>query len=158
MSLQYIIDGYNVIKHSQFNRIHKHSEDPAGDLLAFIRIRKPALNSQDKVLIVFDGYPKANSADGSNPRLIFSRKISADEKIKRIVEESADRKNLVVVSDDRELQIMVKACGARCMAVEEFIATKTRPQSLKSHETLKPELSFTEIHKINQELRKIWLK
>jgi len=158
MSLQYIIDGYNTIKHPKFIRTHKNSEDPVGALLTFIKIKKSTVSSSDKVCIVFDGYPLGQTSDDSSAMVIFSRKISADEKIKRLVEESANRKNLVVVSDDRDLRFAVKSLGAQCLEVAEFIKEKRESHGSRDKEILKPELSFSEIDKINQELRKIWLK
>ncbi len=87
--------------------------------------------------------------------VLFSRKISADDKIKRIVEESSDRKNIIVVSDDGQLKFVIKSLGARSMGIEEFIKTKEKPGALRE-DIIKPELSYSAVHKINQELKKIW--
>jgi len=75
-----------------------------------------------------------------------------------MVEESADRKNIVVVSDDKEIKFMAKTMGARHMGIEDFIAPKSRSQRRGNGEALKVELSYIQMHKINQELRKLWLK
>lgn len=159
MSLQFIIDGYNTINHPLFSRAHKQTEDPPGILLTFIREKRLTGSPKNKISLVFDGYPKSNtpSLDEENVNVIFSRKISADEKIKMMVEEQANRKNIVVVSGDRQICFMVKLLGACSMKIEEFIKAKEKPPRQKK-ELLKPELSYSQMHKINQELSKIWLK
>jgi len=43
------------------------------------------------------------------------------------------------------------------MAVEDFIDPEEK-SPVKRETLLKPELTYSQMHKINQELRKIWLK
>lgn len=159
MSLQFIIDGYNIINHPLCVRTHKHSEAPQSNLLEFIRIRRLTGSLKNKVTVVFDGYPPSHteSYDDTDIMAVFSRKISADDKIKLMVEESSDRKNIIVVSDDAELRNIIKSLGARPLGVEEFIRTKEKPGA-RREDMIKPELSYGAMHKINQELRRIWLK
>ncbi len=55
MSLHYIIDGYNLIKHRSFipaSNIH----DPRFALIQFLRKKKPCGSPKNKVTIIFDGY------------------------------------------------------------------------------------------------------
>lgn len=110
--------------------------------------------------MVFDGYPVAGEESNVDADIgvIFSRKISADDKIKRLVEESANRKNIVVVSDDNEIKFMVKSLGARSVGIEEFIRSKDKTKMRKNKEIFSYELTYSQMHKINQELRQIWLK
>lgn len=76
-----------------------------------------------------------------------------------LVEESANRKNIVVVSEDKDIKFMVRHLGARHMGIEEFIGRKEKTMENKQKKDfLTPELTYTQMHKINQELRKIWLK
>jgi hypothetical protein len=121
------------------------------------------------VTVVFDGYPKytGEKIDVADISVIFSRQDSADEKIKKIVENSGDFKNTVVVSDDKEIRFFVKSIGAKVKGVEEFINPSNLPQvrfkrkgRLKGSEGDFPELELTysQMQKINEELRKIWLK
>jgi len=119
-------------------------------------------NSKNKVTIVFDGYPGRN-ADGmedASVAILYSCDISADEKIKRMVEKSLHRKSLVVVSDDKEIKLLVKALGACAMGIEDFSGSKeqARAKVRKEKEPVKTELSFSQMDKINQELSKLWLK
>jgi predicted RNA-binding protein with PIN domain len=160
MSLQYVIDGYNIINHPQFNRKSRSSSGPCSRLLSFIRQNRLTGSPKNKVIVVFDGYPL--SEDTLPPdcavNVVFSRKISADEKIKRIVEESAGRKNMVVVSDDKEIRFLVRPLGVRLMSVEEFIAPKDKSAARRPKDIEAQELTYTQMHKINEELRKIWLE
>jgi predicted RNA-binding protein with PIN domain len=160
MSLQYLIDGYNLINHPLFQSTHKDTVDSRLALLALISIKRLTGSSKNRITVVFDGYPATTQARyvDSNINVIFSRKISADDKIKNIVEESANRRNIVVVSDDKEIKFMVRALGARSMGVEEFINAKEKSKSCQKKDLLKPELNYSQIHEINQELSKIWLK
>lgn len=76
-----------------------------------------------------------------------------------MVEKSTQRKSLVVVSDDKEIKLMVKALGAVAMGIEDFAGTQMkRGKPKKEKEPQREELSFSQMHKINQELSKIWLK
>ena len=89
--------------------------------------------------------------------VVFSREETADAKIKRMVEASKIPGNIAVVSDDREVQFFIKSAGARAIGVEEFInpPKKTQP---KNEDLIKPELNYSQISRINQELKALWLK
>jgi len=160
MSLQYVIDGYNIINHPHFRQRHKEILNPAESLSAFIQEKRLGGSTKNKIIIVFDGYPSGSEAVQTRPghSLVYSRKLSADEKIKRIVEESADRKNIVVISDDKEVKLTARFLGARVMGVEEFVRAKVQRRSLREDDSKNAELSYSAMHKINQELRKIWLE
>lgn len=161
MSLQYIIDGYNLINHPLFNRPDKHSPDPSTALAAFIRVNRLTGSLKNKVTIVFDGYPPScgtNYGD-SGINVIFSRKISADEKIKILVEQTADRKNIIVVSDDREIKLCVQSLDACSKGIEDFIRPKEKSGDFhKENSAAEQKLNYSQMQKINQELKKIWLK
>lgn len=157
MSLRYIVDGYNIINHPSFSRANRNT-CPQTALLNFIKKEGLAGSHKNKITVVFDGYPPSENpvcgADGINS--IFSRKISADEKIKQLVEETANRKNITVVSDDKEIRFAVRSLGASLLGAEEFINSKRK--LYQDGDSSKPEINYSQMHKINQELRKIWLK
>ena len=160
MSLQFIIDGYNIIHHPCFRQlIAKQIKSPKIQLIEFIRINKLCGSLKNKITAVFDGYSDlafSKEVEKVDMGIIFSRKESADEEIKKMVEESDNPKNTVVVSDDKEIRFFVKSMGAKAMGVEEFI--KGKEKSPRNNISLKPELTYTQMHKINQELKSIWLK
>lgn len=166
MSLQYIIDGYNIINHPAFTRAHnKKIRDKRHALISLIKTDRLSGSSKNGIVIVFDGYPSledSRALGDSDPavKVVFSRRESADEKIERIVEASVNPKNIIVVSDDRQVQFVVKSLNASSIGVEEFI---TRPEKSKKkrendNDGLEMKVSYTQMHNINQELRKLWLK
>jgi predicted RNA-binding protein with PIN domain len=164
MSLQYLIDGYNILNHSQFNRhLNTKIRNRHIFLLEFIWVKKLCGSPKNRIIVVFDGYPPASPLRQSHVNLdvIFAKNETADERIKRMVEKSGSPKNIVVVSDDKEIKFFVKSIGAQHMSVEEFIRGKETEGFLKRKDIaisdLKPELTYSQIREINQELKKIWL-
>jgi predicted RNA-binding protein with PIN domain len=164
MSLLYIIDGYNIINHTQFIHAHKKIRNPQRALLELIKTQRLTGSSKNKIVVVFDGYPDLSSKNLNkcDIEVVFSRKETADARIKRMVEALGNPANTMVVSDDKEIKFFVKAAGARSVSVEDFInpVSKQEVNRLRSKEKdlLKPELSYTQIDRINQELKAIWLK
>ena len=158
MSLQYIVDGYNVINNPQFPRPQK-TKDTRRALLELIKAKKLCGSSRNKITVVFDGYPDSQEIkqDYTDINVIFSRKETADERIKSIVESSGNAKDIAVVSDDKEIRFFVKATGGRTISVGEFIDRKEKLQR-QGRDLLKTELTYSQMQKINQELKKIWLK
>ena len=160
MSLHYIIDGYNIINHPQFTRTHKSSQDSRSALLSLIRRKRLTGSLKNKVTVVFDGYPDLSAApfDESGIRVIFSRRVSADEKIKMLVEETANRKNIIAVSDDKEIKFMVKSLRARVSGVDEFFSVKEKAKNGRKEEMMEAGLNYTQMQKINEELSRLWSK
>jgi predicted RNA-binding protein with PIN domain len=159
MSLLFVIDGYNIINHTRFTPITKKTKDSQRALLDFIKTRKLAASPKNKVVVVFDGYPKLSNAklEGDNVTVIFSQGQKADAKIKKILESQGNPRNTIVISDDNQIKFFTRALGARSLAVEEFIGHKDRALSIEK-DLLKTKLSYSQIHKINRELKAIWLK
>ena len=160
MSLQFVIDGYNVVKHPLLNSLTK-TQDPRIALADLIKNNALCGSMNNQVTIVFDGYannPQINSLV-NDVHLVFSCETKADDKIKRIVESYHDPKNVIVVSSDNEIRNFVKSCGARTMTVEEFIQKpKKKQKALNTEPSYKSDLNYSQMSKINEELRKKWLK
>jgi predicted RNA-binding protein with PIN domain len=159
MSLQYIIDGYNVIRHPEFPVSLSRKSAPYLTLLKQIKLRRLCGSPKNRVVVVLDGYPPVDQDCPNNAiaEIIFSGQESADERIKRLVERSSQPCNIAVVSDDKEIRLFVQARGAKVLGVEEFISPPRSPARRKE-EITKPELSSEEVSLINQELRNLWLK
>ena len=96
MSLNYLLDGYNII-HRLPVLTQKNLEDARNDLIRFIEIHRPQGSSNNSVTIVFDGQPgMGGQPDASGVKIIFSSGESADDYIKRAVSRSPrDRKSVV---------------------------------------------------------------
>ncbi len=178
MSLVYVIDGYNVIKHPFFARAvrkDKYSShpgarsagnaatDPAIDVresfLRYLRLKNLTGSLKNKVYVVFDGYPERGAPPGTTGiEAFFSYDESADDVIRRLVEKSARKKELIVVSDDREVRFFAKSAGASVQGVEEFIGHKERTARPGSQEAPETKVSYSQMERINKELRERWLK
>jgi predicted RNA-binding protein with PIN domain len=159
MSLQFIIDGYNITNHPKFSKsIPKKAADSRAALIQLIRTKKASESPHNKFWVVFDGFPQAalDNSDKGNIMVIFSRTESADERIKKLLELIPSPKNVVVVSDDKEIKFFAKSCGAKSQSVEDFLSLQDRQRTIKSV-ALEPEITYTQIHKINEELKKLWL-
>jgi len=130
----------------------------------------------NQVTVVFDGHPDYNSLfpgshAGGSPksyeiRVIFSDGCSADDTIKRMVDEDADPKNCVVVSDDKDIYLYARSLGARIMSVKAFTGKGTVPLSSRGQspsavgrqDSGGKYISLSRQEKINKELSKVWLK
>lgn len=157
MSLHYILDGYNIIKQlpSQ-NKIKLSSSRNA--LIRFIDVYHPQGSRKNKVTIVFDGREDVLPyKEDTQFEIIFAKKESADDRIKKIVERSKRPKQIVVVTDDREIIFYVRHIGAKVLSVEDFLSSVKQTRIIdekdeKKHIPAHIEMSITE------ELKKVWLK
>ena len=176
MSLHFIIDGYNLIKQTPvLDKINLNDSREA--LVRFLKIHRPQGNNP--VTIVFDGStrftvnpehgrridgkeggfysPQPASPAGSPARVIFSQNQSADDKIKRLVENSNNPKNIVVVTNDREIRDFSRQFQAQIKTVEEFLG-KFNPSAKKRVSPEKELLSPGVEAEITGEMKKLWLK
>ena len=157
MSLHFIIDGYNLIKQTPvLNKINL--KDSREALVRFLKVYRPQGNNP--VTIVFDG--KEGSFYSPQPadacaRVIFSQNQSADDKIKWLVENSNNPKNIVVVTNDREIRDFSRQFQAQIKTVEEFLR-RFNPAAKKEVSAEKDRLSPLVEAEITQEMKRLWLK
>ncbi len=149
--LLYIIDGYNLIHKV---RTLKNSSQPQKDLIRYIEKNRLKGSKNNKLTIVFDGNLDQTLRQPSKDfRVIGSGSKTADDVIKKLVTETKNKSQIVVVSDDRALRYAVRQEGAKLSYVADFIKTKPKKSS---HDD--KEISYSLEHEITEELRKIWLK
>jgi len=161
MSLQYIIDAYNLTNHPAFKPVSKTSLNIQHALADFIRFNKLTGSKNNQVLLVFDGYPPPREDIPSQAGLscLFSGAKEADKLIREIIEESSSPKNIVVVSDDKEVQLISRFLHAQISNVRDFICGR-RDDRLGINKKLAAvdfKLSYSKMQKINEELKKKWL-
>jgi predicted RNA-binding protein with PIN domain len=111
----YLIDGNNVIG----QRVGWHRDKPAsrrrflGDLARFSGVKRARL------AVVFDGAPDPDLPEGAvyrGVKVFYARPgADADARIIEIVERERNRKNLTVVTSDRQLTARVRVCGVQVM-------------------------------------------
>jgi predicted RNA-binding protein with PIN domain len=141
-------------------------EDLRRELVVFLETKRPQGSSRNKVTIVFDGRMDVSSPkELSTIDVIFSRNETADEKICRMVSSAANKRNIVVVTNDRDIQYAVRAMGAKVIGVSEFLR-KTVPSApmddmktkLSAKKTAAKNISKTLEFEITSEFSKIWLE
>jgi predicted RNA-binding protein with PIN domain len=118
--MAYLVDGNNVM--GQRVGWHRDRVRARRELLA--ELARFALQRKARVSVVFDGAPDENFADGSSYKGVrvyyAARGSDADERIKNLVEQSRERRTLVVVTSDRALADYVRRCGAEVLRAGEF--------------------------------------
>ena len=114
------------------------------------------------MVLVFDGYgpPLEDIPRQDGLLCMFSRAQEADELIKKIVQDSASPKNIVVVSDDKEVRLTSRFLHAQICNVEEFICGKKNNKAAIDVKLAVGDfkLSYAKMQKINAELKKKWLE
>jgi predicted RNA-binding protein with PIN domain len=117
---------------------------------------------RNQVTIVFDGQAGVVSPKKtSGVKVVFSSGETADDLIKRLVGNTENKKSVYVVTDDKALGQSVKGLGAKVLSVKDFFG---KPQE-KISKALKvkkiseeKDISMVMEFKINDELKKAWLK
>ena len=166
MSLHFLIDGYNFIKNTRCLNYKGELRDARRALVSMIRNHRLLGSSKNSCTIVFDS--KDNSPEGCSQnrgqiRVVFSKGESADELIKRIVQNDRNPSQIVVVTNDKEIVVFTRSLGAGVQSVDKFLAKqKKQPQQTnlqkieEQNGLLKVNLSYTQQEAINRELRQIW--
>ena len=118
--MSYLIDGNNVMA----QRVGWHRDKPGARRALMDELASFAIARRISVAVVFDGAPEKHFADGARYkgiRVFYSERGSnADERIKQLVEESRERRTLLVVTSDRALSDYVRRCGAQVIRSGEF--------------------------------------
>jgi len=111
------------------------------------------------IWVVFDGHPQHSLSNLEKDRLkiIFSFNQSADSKIKRLLELTGQPKNTVVVSDDKEIASFARLMRAKSVSVEMFIKEDSvaKRRDIARDES---KVNYSQMQKINEELKRLWLK
>lgn len=162
MSLQYIIDAYNLINHPAFKPVSNSALNILHALADFIRLNRLTGSKNNSLVLVFDGYPpRSEDIPRENGLLcLFSRRKEADELIKKIIEDSVSPRNIIVVSDDKEVQLTSRFLHAQTCNVGEFVCGKKNNKLATDAELAAVDfkLSYAQMQKINSELKKKWLE
>ncbi len=156
MSLHYILDGYNILHKlplPESGTLEQHREM----LVRFLQERGPHGSSNNSVTIVFDGQPEhyGSGSVRGNIRIVFTDGESADEKIKKMVADERAKGHIVVVTDDRGIRLAVRSSGAKVAGVLEFIGLRSQASPSKGGGKM---MTQEARQKIDEELKKIWLK
>ena len=162
MSLHFLIDGYNLIKRNP-NLATKSLEDGRQGLVTFIERSRPHGSLRNKVTVVFDGQPGMYGLpSGNEVSVVFTEYESADDLIKTRVEEAKNKKEIVVVTDDKALLLYVRSFGVTILSVREFYqrGAPPRPSSKGGGKPVERSKVITSgfENTVNKEFEKIWLE
>jgi predicted RNA-binding protein with PIN domain len=118
--MSYLVDGNNVMA----QRVGWHRDKAGARRRLLGELARLARAEGLTVEAVFDGAPDEHFPDGSSfmgVRVFYAERGSdADERIKRLVEESRERRTLKVVTSDRALAGYVRRCGVEVIRSGEF--------------------------------------
>lgn len=113
-----LVDGYNVLKQTS-----RHTEITERERQRFInQLRNYAQRKGHVIIVVFDGGPTTwpTRTQKLGVTIIYSgTKQSADDVIKKMLQE-ADNKEVLLVSSDNELYTCARACHATVMDAVAF--------------------------------------
>ncbi|MCU0666927.1 MAG: NYN domain-containing protein [Candidatus Omnitrophica bacterium] len=158
MSLRFIIDGYNLVHNPDFpapdGKISVHRA-----LAVLIRHYNLCGKSSNSVTVVWDGFaPSQMSRDlYSGVIFVFSSDISADDKIRNMLEEAENTKNIIVVSDDKQVQASARLFKARYQRIEEFLKPAAKAfRQKRDGASLSDKLTHAQQCQINKELLNLW--
>ena len=152
--MEYIIDGYNVIRSSYLKEAEQYSSE-AGQL----RLISLVQNYKRKhpgvfFTIVFDG---VGSLTYPGIGIIYSGDISADEKIIQMISRT-DKKEYIVVSDDREIQTGARIFACKYIGVNDFMVITEKVRKPTKTKYMEKKDIPIELPKIEKELLKYYEK
>ncbi len=157
MSIHYIIDGYNVVKQVKFLTGQRLRAGREG-LVSYIEKRRPQGSRKNRVTVVFDGKSEIEDhPQTSSVKVVFSKGMSADDKIKRMVEHSLRPSDMIVVTDDRAVIYYCRSAGARVKSVKEFLRGPASSPVKQDDRPDKPDPESRACREITGYLEKLWL-
>jgi predicted RNA-binding protein with PIN domain len=115
----YMIDGNNLIGKIKFlNQLQLKDKQSSREKLVFI-VDNFFTSKNIKVLLFFDGYENL-SIPSSRSKIIYSRNKTADDLIKKQIENSKNPRNVILVSSDNNLVQFARVCGCSIFTSEKF--------------------------------------
>lgn len=113
-----LVDGNNVIHKIQgLKKIF--SDNPEAAQLSLYESIKGKISKNDKLMLFFDGFSTIKS-----PNIIFSGNKTADEIIRKYIEENYSKKKISVISSDAEILGLAKVCGCEILKSEDYVTQK----------------------------------
>ena len=113
-----IIDGNNLL-HKMQNLKRLFKENPESAQLSLYESVKGKMSRNDKLVLVFDGFSNIKSAN-----IIFSGVKTADDIIRKYIEDNYQKKSMAVISSDNEIISIARACSCEILKSEDFVSEK----------------------------------
>lgn len=139
----YLIDGNNLMgKIKSIKKIQNKNKQAAREILVML-IEKYFNKRKGKVYLHFDGFQN-NPLSLSKGKIIYSEKSEADNKIKEQIEITKNRKNLIIISSDHEIQNFARVCSCDVLSSEEFARELTSGKNINEEESRIKEINDVE--------------
>ena len=117
--ISYIIDGNNLIgKIKSLMDLQSKNKQASREKLVYMLDRYFS-GKKYVVTLHLDGHQNGK-INSSVMKIIYSEKLSADEKIKDQIERTASRKNTVVITSDSNIAEFARVCSCKIISSEEF--------------------------------------
>ncbi len=143
-------------------------EDGREALVRFIRERRPHGSDRNSITVVFDGKEDvyfSGDQGWTGVEVFFTRGMSADDHIRTCVEEAADPRRIICVTNDRELALACRHRGAETWSVAQFAARGHKEESSPLRQAARTKsaeegkhISAVAAHRIDQELLALWAR
>ena len=115
----YVIDGNNVIgKIKALKSLQQKDKQASREKLVFM-IDNFLYNKKVKCTIHFDGFEQT-PIKSTICKIIYSNNQTADDKIKIQIEQTKNRKNLIVVTSDNNIRHFARICSSDILKSKEF--------------------------------------
>ena len=143
---KYIIDGNNLIgKIRSLSIIQSKDKQASREKLTFLVDRYFA-NKKFEVTLHFDGFAN-QKIDTSRVKIVYSNKLSADEKIKKQIDSERDKRNTIVVSSDNSIKEYSRVCSCDIILSEDFGKEITKTKHQDDEETRIKEINDVDAFK-----------
>lgn len=123
--LTYLIDGNNLIgKIPSIFKLQNKDKQASREKISHI-LDRYFHSKKSKVILFFDGFENGK-INTSNLKIIYSDKLSADNKIKTYISDSKSTKNIVVITSDSNLAQFAKKCSSTIISSDSFAVDLTK--------------------------------
>jgi predicted RNA-binding protein with PIN domain len=118
--INYIIDGNNLIgKIKSLMDIQRKGDKQSSRGKLVLLLDRYFSNKKNSVTLHLDGFEN-DKINSSSSKIIYSQKLTADEKIKNQIEHSSSRKNIIVITSDNNIAEFARVCGCKVISSVEF--------------------------------------
>ncbi|MFA5645254.1 MAG: NYN domain-containing protein [Candidatus Ratteibacteria bacterium] len=154
--MEYILDGYNVIRSSWLKKKGNTFTDSGRGALCILLGEYRRKHPSVRFIVVFDGMGD-RSSQGKGVQVLYSLDKTADDYILALLARKK-RSSCTVISDDRQIRYGAHLLGYPVLKVEEFLSIIAPATGPSAEVVKKNEVSAGIRNKIEQELLQYYEK
>ncbi|MEI7813003.1 MAG: NYN domain-containing protein [Ignavibacteria bacterium] len=143
----YIIDGNNLIGKIKSLQTIMHKDGQTAREKVVFMIENYFQGKQVKVSLCFDGYQKTVIRTVA-AKIYYSDRQSADDQIKRLIEQACNPRTIILVSSDHNLMQFANVCRCEVISSEKFAGELTHKKQSDSDDEKSNSISNAEIRKL----------